>query len=35
MLQGYIERAWNGELSPEDALAQADKEITSILSEFY
>ena len=35
ILQGYIERAWSGELSPEDALAQADQEITGILNEFY
>ena len=35
ILQGYIERAWRGELSPEDALTQADAEITPILAEYY
>ncbi len=35
VLQSYIERAWNGELSAEDALAQADRDITNILNEFY
>lgn len=35
VLQGYIERAWAGELSPEDALTQADAEISDILAEFY
>ncbi len=35
VLQTYIEQAWRGQLSAEDALAQADEEITAILSEFY
>ncbi len=35
ILQGYIERAWRGELSPEEALTQADAEISSILAEYY
>jgi len=35
ILQGYIERAWAGELSAEEALTQADAEIREILAEFY
>ena len=35
VLQTYLERAWAGELSAEEALSQADAEITDILSEFY
>ncbi len=35
ILQTYIERAWRGELSPEDALTQADGEISGILAEYY
>ena len=35
ILQTYIERAWRGELSPEDALTQADSEISGILAEYY
>lgn len=35
ILQGYIERAWAGELSAEEALTQADAEISDILAEFY
>lgn len=35
VLQSYLERAWAGELSAEDALTQADAEISDILSEFY
>ena len=35
ILQTYIERAWRGELSPEEALTQADAEITPILAEYY
>ena len=35
VLKTYIERAWAGELTAEEALTQADKEITNILSEFY
>lgn len=35
VLQTYIERAWAGELSAEEALTQADKDISRILSEFY
>ncbi len=34
-LQKYIEQAWAGELTPEEALTQADAEITNILKEFY
>jgi multiple sugar transport system substrate-binding protein len=34
-LQKYIEQAWAGDLTPEEALTQADQEITNILSEFY
>ena len=35
ILQGYIERAWAGELSAEEALTRADAEISDILAEFY
>lgn len=35
ILQTYIERAWRGELAPEEALSQADGEISSILAEYY
>ncbi|MCA9838665.1 MAG: extracellular solute-binding protein [Trueperaceae bacterium] len=35
ILKTYIERAWAGELTAEEALTQADKEITTILKEFY
>jgi multiple sugar transport system substrate-binding protein len=35
VLRGYIEQAWAGELSAEEALRQADAAITDILSEFY
>ena len=35
ILQTYIQRAWRGEIAPEDALSQADSEITRILSEYY
>ena len=35
ILQGYIERAWAGELSAEEALTQADADISEILAEFY
>jgi multiple sugar transport system substrate-binding protein len=35
ILKNYIDLAWAGDLSPEEALAAADKEITSILQEFY
>lgn len=35
ILQGYIERAWAGELSAEEALTQADQEVSDILAEFY
>jgi multiple sugar transport system substrate-binding protein len=35
VLQNYVEQAWAGELTPEEALTQADQEITDILSEFY
>jgi multiple sugar transport system substrate-binding protein len=34
-LQKYIEQAWAGDLTPEEALTQADQEISNILSEFY
>lgn len=33
ILRGYIDQAWAGTMTPEDALAQADAEITAILSE--
>lgn len=35
VLQKYIEQAWAGDLTPEEALTQADAEITNILKEFY
>lgn len=35
ILQTYIEQAWAGELEPAEALRQADREISSILAEFY
>ena len=35
ILQTYIERAWRGELAPEEALSQADGEISNILAEYY
>ena len=35
ILQTYIERAWRGELAPEEALSQADSEISNILAEYY
>jgi multiple sugar transport system substrate-binding protein len=35
VLQKYIEQAWAGDLTPEEALTQADAEITEILREFY
>jgi multiple sugar transport system substrate-binding protein len=35
ILKNYIDLAWAGQLSPEDALAAADQEITAILQEFY
>ena len=35
ILQTYIEQAWAGDLTPEEALTQADAEISEILSEFY
>ena len=35
VLQTYIQRAWRGELPPEEALSQADSEITNILEEYY
>ncbi len=35
ILKNYIDLAWAEQLSPEDALAAADQEITSILAEFY
>ena len=35
ILQTYLTQAYQGALSPEAALAQADKEISAILAEFY
>jgi multiple sugar transport system substrate-binding protein len=35
ILKNYIDLAWAGQLSPEDALVAADQEITGILQEFY
>lgn len=35
ILQTYIEQAWAGELEPAEALRRADREISSILAEFY
>lgn len=35
ILRTYIQRAWSGELSAEEALTQADREISNILDEFY
>ena len=35
ILQTYLERAWRGELSAEEALSQADGEISNILAEYY
>jgi multiple sugar transport system substrate-binding protein len=35
ILKNYIDLAWAGQLSPEDALTAADQEIMSILQEFY
>ena len=35
ILQTYLERAWRGELAPEEALSQADSEISNILAEYY
>lgn len=35
IMQTYLVQAYRGDLTPEDALAQADEEITAILAEFY
>ncbi len=35
ILQTYIQRAWRGELPPEEALSRADSEISNILAEYY
>lgn len=35
ILQGYIQQAWAGELTAEEALTRADREITELLAEFY
>lgn len=35
ILQTWILRAWNGDVTAEEALAGADREITAILREFY
>ena len=35
ILSEYLSQAYRGDLSPEDALAGADREISSILAEFY
>lgn len=35
ILKNYIDLAWLGQLSPQDALTAADQEITTILQEFY
>lgn len=35
ILQNYIEQAWAGRLEPAEALSRADREISSILAEFY
>lgn len=35
ILQTYLVQAYQGDVTPEDALAQADEEITAILAEFY
>jgi maltose-binding protein MalE len=33
ILRGYIDQAWAGTMTPEDALTQADAEIQAILDE--
>ena len=35
IMQTYLTQAYRGDLAPEDALSQADSEISAILAEFY